>query len=72
MEVRFPEHVCVMEFKYGESPQAALDQIRSHDYGRRHFGGSRCVVALGLNFAPGTGTEPPAVEHAVCVRYQPE
>ncbi len=72
MEVRFPEHVCVMEFKYGESSQAALDQIRSHDYGRRHFGGSRRVVALGLNFAPGTGTEPPAVEHAVCVRYQPE
>ncbi len=71
MEVRFPEHICVMEFKYGESPQAALDQIQSHDYGRRHFGGSRRVVALGLNFAPGTGTEPPAVEHAVCVRYQP-
>ena len=72
MEIRFPEHVCVMEFKYGESPQTALDQIRTHDYGRRHFGGSRRVVALGLNFAPGTGTEPPAVEHAVCVRYRPE
>ena len=71
MEARFPGHVCIMEFKYGESPQAALDQIRSHDYGRRHFGGSRRVVALGLNFAPGTGTEPPAVEHAVCVRYRP-
>ncbi len=72
MEVRFPKHVCVMEFKYGESLQAALDQIRTHDYGRRHFGGTRKVVALGLNFAPGTGTEPPAVEHAVCVRYRPE
>ena len=72
MEVRFPEHVCVMEFKYGESPQAALEQIRSHDYGRRHFGGSRKVVALGLNFAPGTGTEPPAVQFAVEVRYRPE
>ncbi len=71
MEVCFPEHVCVMEFKYGESPQAALDQIRTHDYGRRHFGGARKVVALGINFIPGTGTEPPAVEHAVCVRYQP-
>ena len=72
MEVRFPEHVCVMEFKYGESPQAALDQIRSHDYGRRHFGGSRKVVALGLNFAPRTGAEPPAIEYATCVRYQPD
>ncbi len=72
MEVRFPEHVCVMEFKYGESPQAALDQIRTHEYGRRHFGGARKVVALGLNFAPGTGEAPPTVEHAVCVRYRPE
>ena len=72
MEVRFPEHVCVMEFKYGESPQAALDQIRTHDYGRRHFGGTCKVVALGLNFAPGTGEAPPTVEHAVCVRYRPK
>ena len=72
MEVRFPGHICVMEFKYGESPQTALDQIRTHDYGRRHFGGSRRVVALGLNFVPSTGEAAPAVEHAVCVRYQPE
>ena len=71
MEVRFPGHVCVMEFKYGESPQAALDQIRSHDYGRRHFGGTRRVAALGLNFAPGTGTEPPAVQFASEKLYQP-
>ncbi|MYA05271.1 MAG: AAA family ATPase [Caldilineaceae bacterium SB0664_bin_22] len=70
MEVRFPGHICVMEFKYGESPQAALDQIRSHDYGRRHFGGTRKVVALGLNFMPRNGTEPPAIEYAACVRYQ--
>jgi hypothetical protein len=72
MEVRFSGHVCVMEFKYGESPQAALNQIRTHDYGRRHFGGTRKVVALGLNFAPATGEAPPVVEHAVCIRYQPE
>ena len=71
MEVRFPGHVCVMEFKYGESPQTALDQIRTHDYGRRHFGGARKVVALGLNFVPRSGQVPPAVEHTVCVRYQP-
>ena len=71
MEVRFPGHVCVMEFKYGESPQTALDQIRSHDYGRRHFGGSRRVVALGLNFVHRSGMEPPAIEYAACVRYQP-
>jgi len=72
MEVRFPGHVCIMEFKYGESPQAALDQIRSHDYGRRHFGGERRVVALGLNFVPGTGAEPPAVQFAFEDRYRPD
>ena len=68
MEVRFPGYVCVMEFKYGESPQAALDQIRTHDYGRRHFGGSRRVVALGLNFVHRSGMEPPAIEYAACVQ----
>ena len=72
MEVHFPGHVWVMEFKYGESPQAALDQIRSHDYGRRHFGGERRVVALGLNFVPGTGVEPPAVQFAFENRYRPD
>ena len=72
MEVRFPGHVCVMEFKYGESPQVALDQIRSHDYGRRHFGGERRVVALGLNFVPGTGEEPPRVQFVFEDRYRPD
>ena len=72
MEVLFPEHVCIMEFKYGESPQTALDQIRSHNYGRRHFGGTRKVVALGLNFVPGTETDPLAIEYAACVRYRPD
>ena len=72
MEVHFPGHVWVMEFKYGESPQAALDQIRSHDYGRRHFGGERRVVALGLNFVPGTEVEPPRVQFAFEDRYRPE
>ena len=72
MEVRFPEHICIMEFKYGESPQTALDQIRSHDYGRRHFGGECRVVALGLNFVPGSGVEPPAVQFAFEDRYRPD
>ena len=71
MEVRFPEHVCVMEFKYGESPQAALDQIRSHDYGRRHFGGTHRVVALGLNFVPRTEEKPLHIQYAHCLLYQP-
>ena len=58
------------EVKYGESPRTTLDQIRSHDYGRRHFGEVRKVVALGLNFVPRIGTEPPAIEYATYVRYQ--
>ncbi len=72
MEILFPEHVCVMEFKYGESTDSALNLIQSHDYGRRHFGGTRKVVALGLNFVPGTETDPLAIEYAACVRYQPD
>ena len=71
MEVHFSGHVCIMEFKYGESVKTALDQIRSHDYGRRHFGGIRRVVALGLNFVPGTGATPPVVQFRHRVLYAP-
>ena len=37
LEVVFPGHVCVFEFKYNASPQAALEQIEAKDYGRRYF-----------------------------------
>ena len=72
MEVRFPGHVWVMEFKYGESREAALDQIRSHDYGRRHFGGTRKVLALGLNFVPRTEDKGFCIEYAIYSVYQPD
>ena len=72
MEVRFPGHVCVTEFKYGESAEAALNQIRSHDYGRRHFGGTRKVLALGLNFVPRTEEKGFCVEYVSYPLYQPE
>ncbi len=72
MEVRFSKHVWVMEFKYGESAEAALNQILSHDYGRRHRGGPRKVVALGLNFVPRTENKRFGVEYVSCPLYQPE
>ena len=72
MAIRFPEHVCVMECKFGESPQAALDQIRTHDYGRLHFGGTRKVVALGLNFVPRTEVKPLHIQYAPYPLYQPK
>lgn len=37
LEVVFPGHVCVFEFKYNSSPQVALDQIEAKDYGRRYL-----------------------------------
>ena len=44
LEVVFPGHVCVFEFKYNASPQAALEQIEARDYGRRYFASGRRVV----------------------------
>ena len=63
LEVIFPNHVCVFEFKYNRSPEAALNQIEARDYGRRHFGSSRRVVAVGLNFIGGSPEKPPRVEY---------
>ena len=63
LEVIFPNHVCVFQFKYNWSPEAALNQIEARDYGRRHFGSSRRVVAVGLNFIGGDPEKPPRVEY---------
>ena len=63
LEVVFSGHVCVFEFKYNRSPEAALNQIEARDYGRRHFGSARRVVAVGLNFIGGDLEEPPRVEY---------
>ena len=70
LEVVFPGHVCVFEFKYNRSPAVALDQIESRDYGRRYFGSSRRVVAVGLNFVAGGQEEPPHIEYQTRIRSQ--
>ena len=53
----------MFEFKYSRSPEAVLNQIETRDYGRRYFGSSRRVVAVGLNFLDGGPEEPPRVEY---------
>ena len=68
LEVVFPGHVCVFEFKYNASPQAALDQIEARDYGRRYFASGRRVVAIGLNFVAGSAEVPPRIEYQARVR----
>ena len=68
LEVGFPGHVCVFEFKYNQSVEAALDQIEARDYGRRYFASGRRVVAMGLNFVPGSAEEPPRIEYRTRVR----
>ncbi|MCY3659191.1 MAG: hypothetical protein OXG36_09230, partial [Caldilineaceae bacterium] len=68
LEVLFPGHVCVFEFKYNASPVVALDQIETRDYGRRYFGSTRRVVAVGLNFVTGGQEGPPCIEYQTRVR----
>ena len=68
LEVVFPGHVCVFEFKYNASPQAALEQIEARDYGRRYFASGRRVVAVGLNFVGGSAEEPLRIEYRARVR----
>ena len=68
LEVLFPGHVCVFEFKYNRSPAVALDQIEARDYCRRYFGSSRRVVAVGLNFVAGGQDGPLRIEYRTRVR----
>ena len=67
LEVLFPGHVCVFEFKYNQSAEAALEQIEARDYGRRYFASGRRVVAIGLNFV-GNPEKPPRIEYRTRVR----
>ena len=71
LEVVFPNHVCVFEFKYNRSLEVALDQIEARDYGRRYFDSGRRVVAVGLNFVGGSPEEPPRIEYQTRIRNQP-
>ena len=68
LEVLFSGHVCIFEFKYNQSVEAALEQIEARDYGRRYFASGRRVVAVGLNFVSGRPEEPPRIEYQARVR----
>lgn len=68
LEVLFSGHVCIFEFKYNQSVEAALEQIEARDYGRRYFASGRRVVAVGLNFVAGSTEEPPRIEYQTRVR----
>ena len=70
LEVVFPNHVCVFEFKYNQSPEVALDQIEARDYGRRYFDSGRRVVTVGLNFVGGSPEEPSRIEYQTRIRNQ--
>ena len=68
LEVVFPGHVCVFEFKYNQSPAIALEQIEARNYGRHYFASGRRVVAVGLNFVGSSPGEPPRIEHQTHIR----
>ncbi|MXZ41984.1 MAG: hypothetical protein F4Z18_09445 [Caldilineaceae bacterium SB0666_bin_21] len=68
LEVVFPGHVCVFEFKYNQTPAIALEQIEARNYGRRFFASGRRVVGVGLNFIGGSAAEPPRIEYQTHMR----
>jgi hypothetical protein len=50
--VEQPSAVYVFEFKYDESSEAAIKQIRDRGYADKWIGGSRPVTLIGINFNP--------------------
>ena len=48
--VQRPDAVYVFEFKYDESPEAAMRQIRERGYADKWKGGKRPVTLVGINF----------------------
>ncbi len=49
--VETPQTIYVMEFKYGKSARAALEQINAKDYALPFAAGGRDVVKVGVNFS---------------------
>ena len=49
--VQRPDAVYVFEFKYDESPEAAMRQIRERGYADKWKGGKRPVTLIGINFS---------------------
>ena len=50
--VERPSAVYVFEFKYDESSEAAIRQIRERGYADKWIGGARPVTLVGINFNP--------------------
>ena len=50
--VEQPSAVYVFEFKYDESSEAAIRQIRERGYADKWIGGERPVTLVGINFNP--------------------
>ena len=50
--VERPSAVYVFEFKYNESSEAAIRQIRERGYADKWIGGERPVTLVGINFNP--------------------
>ncbi len=50
--VERPSAVYVLEFKYDESSEAAIKQIRDRGYADKWIGGERPVTLVGINFNP--------------------
>ena len=50
--VEQPSAVYVFEFKYNESSEAAIRQIRERGYADKWIGGERPVTLVGINFNP--------------------
>ena len=63
--VERPDAVYVFEFKYDETSEAAIKQIRDRGYADKWIGGKRPVTLIGINFNPKKrNIDIPAVEPA--------
>ena len=63
--VERPDAVYVFEFKYDETSEAAIRQIRDRGYADKWIGGLRPVTLIGINFNPKKrNIDIPAVEPA--------
>lgn len=51
LEVRTPYFVYIFEFKYNQSVEAAMTQIRERDYAGRYALDSRKIYLIGANFS---------------------
>ena len=63
--VERPDAVYVFEFKYDETSEAAIRQIRERGYADKWIGGARPVTLVGVNFNPKKrNIDIPAIEQA--------